>query len=45
VNRFFWPADESDVDRYLVFLRETLLQEIQQSRKLQILSGKFKGWL
>jgi len=45
VNRFFWPADENDVDRYLAFLCKALLQKIQQSRKPQILSGKFKGWL
>ena len=31
-----WLADENDVDRYLVSLRETLLQEIQQGRKVQI---------
>lgn len=31
-----WLADESDVDRYLASLREALLQEIQQGRKVQI---------
>jgi hypothetical protein len=31
-----WLADENDVDRYLTSLRETLLKEIQQGRKVQI---------
>ena len=31
-----WLADESDVDRYLNSLREALLDEIQQGRKVQI---------
>ena len=31
-----WLADESDVDRYLKSLRDALLNEIQQGRKVQI---------
>ena len=31
-----WLADEGDVDRYLNALREALLAEVQQGRKVQI---------
>jgi hypothetical protein len=31
-----WLASEADVERYLESLREALLQEIQQGRKVQI---------
>jgi len=31
-----WLADEGDVDRYLSALREALLAEVQQGRKVQI---------